>query len=82
MPAAAPGINPEQIVPSEDGWIDPATEAAHSSAIEPNTDFASNEVCVIGPSDSSLAIGSELRASMPIGSNWALIMEFSSTDIF
>ena len=37
-PAAAPGINPEQIVPSEDGWMDPATEAAHSSASELNTD--------------------------------------------
>ena len=42
-PAAAPGINPEQIVPSEDGWMDPATEAAHSSAWEPNTDPASYE---------------------------------------
>ena len=28
-PAAAPDINPEQIVPSEDGWMDPATEAVH-----------------------------------------------------
>ena len=27
-PAAAPRINPEQIVPSEDGWMDPALEAA------------------------------------------------------
>ena len=59
-------MDPEQIVPSQDGWIDPAMEAAHSSAIEPNTDFAYNEVCVIGPSDSSSAIGSEPRASVPI----------------
>ena len=65
-PAAAPGINPEQIAPSEDGWMDPATEAAHSSAIEPNTAFASDEAYVIRPSDSSLAIGSEPRASVPI----------------
>ena len=81
-PAAAPGINPEQIVPSEDRWMDPATEAAHATAIEPNTDLTSKEVCVIGSSDSSSAIGSEPRASVPIGSNWAPIMEFSSADIF
>ena len=53
--AVASGVNPEQIAPSEDGWMDPATEAAHSSALEPNTDFASKEDCVIGPSDSSPA---------------------------
>ena len=33
-PAAAPGIKTEQIVPSEDGWMDPAMEAALSVAIE------------------------------------------------
>ena len=60
----------------------PATEAAHSAAIEPNTDLPSKEVYVIGPSDSSPAIGSELCTSMPIIPNWAPIMEFSSTDIF
>ena len=76
-PAAAPALNPERTVPSEDGWIDPAMEATHSSAIEANTDFASNEVCVIGPSDSSPAIGSEPRASVPIESDWAPIMEFT-----
>ena len=54
-PAAAPGINPEQIVLSEDRWIDPAMEAAHLSVLEPNTDPTSCESGVIGPSDSSLA---------------------------
>ena len=62
--------------------MDPITEAAHSAAIEPNTDFASNEVFFIGPSDSSPAIGSEPRASVPIEPDWAPIMEFSSADIF
>ena len=38
-PAATPALNLEQIMPSEDGWMDPATEAAHSAAIEPNTDL-------------------------------------------
>ena len=48
-PATTPALNPEQIAPSEDGWIDPATEAAHSSAVEPKTEFASSEVCVSDP---------------------------------
>ena len=78
----APGINPEQIAPSKDGWMDPATEAAHSSALEPNTDPASYEDGVIGSSDLSPATGSELRASVPVESDWAPIMEFTSADIF
>ena len=56
---ATPALYPEEIAPSEDGRMDPATEAAHSAALEPNTDFASNEIFVIGPSDLSPAIGSE-----------------------
>ena len=31
-PATTPALNPEQIAPSVDGWMDPATEAAHSMA--------------------------------------------------
>ena len=81
-PVATPALNPEQIMPSEDGWMDPATEAAHSAAIEPNTDFTSNETCVAGPLDSSPATGSEPPASVPIESDWAPIMEFTSMDIF
>ena len=34
-PMATPVLNPEQIVPSEDGWMDPAMEVAHSAALEP-----------------------------------------------
>ena len=69
-------------MPFEDGWIDPSTEAAHLAAIEPNTDFTSYETCVTGPLDSSPAIGSEPLASVPIESDWAPIMEFTSADIF
>ena len=47
-----------------------------------NTVFTSKEICVIGPSDSSAVIGSEPRASVPIESDWAPIMEFCSVDIF
>ena len=53
-PVATPALNLEQIAPSEDGWMDPATEAAHSAAMEPNTDFT----YVAGPLDSSPATGS------------------------
>ena len=37
--ATTPAFNPEQIAPSEDGGIDPATEATLSVAMEPDTDF-------------------------------------------
>ena len=71
-----------QIVPSEDGRMDPATEAAHSVVIEPNTDFTSYETRVAEPLDSSPAMGSVPPASVPIESDWAPIMEFTSADIF
>ena len=45
-PVATTALNPEQITPSEDGWMDPASEAAHSVTIEPNTDFTSHETYV------------------------------------
>ena len=48
-PAAAPVPNLEPITPSEDGWMDPATEVAHLSALEPNTDSASKEICAPDP---------------------------------
>ena len=79
---ATSALNPEQIVPSEDGWMDPATEAAHSAAIESNADFTSYETCVAGSLDSSPGTGSEPPTLVPIESDWAPIMEFSSADIF
>ena len=75
-------LNPEQIVPSEDQWMDPAMEAALSVVIEPDTDFTPYESRVAEPLDSSLAKDSEPPASMPIKSDWAPIMEFTSANIF
>src|SRR4051812_3938006 len=69
-PVATPTLNPEQITPSENGWMDPAMEAVHSVAIEPNTDSTSYETRVAEPLDSSPATGSEPSASVPIKSNW------------
>ena len=68
-------------MPSEDGWMDPAMKAAHSSALEPNTDPTSYEAGIIGPSDSTPATGCEPRMSVPAKSDLAPIMEFTSTDI-
>ena len=81
-PVPTLALDPESITPSEDGWMDPASEATHSVAIEPNTDFTSYETCVARSSYSSPATGPEPPASMPIESDWAAIMEFTSTDIF
>ena len=47
--ATTPAFNPEQIVPSKDGGIDPAMEAALSVAIEPDTDFTPYESRVAEP---------------------------------
>ena len=81
-PVATPALNPELTVPSEDRWMDPAKEAAPSATIDPNTDLTSYEAGVIRPPDSSPATGSEPRASVPIESDWAPVMEFTVVDIF
>ena len=81
-PVATPTLDPGQITPSEDGWMDPATEAAHSVAIAPNTDLTSYETRVAETLDSSPTTDSEPLVSMPIESDWAPIMEFTSADIF
>ena len=79
---AAPALNLEQIVPSEDGWMDPATEALPSAAIEPNNDLTLHESRVVKLSDPSLTMDSEPLVPVPIESDWAPIMEFTSADIF
>ena len=81
-PATAPNSVPEQVVPFEDGWMDRAPEAAHSSVLEPNTDPSPKGICVFGPPDSSPTVCSGPRASVPIESNWAPVMEFTTADIF
>ena len=81
-PATALDFAPERAVPSEDGWMDPAPEAAHSSALEPNTDSSPKGICVSGPPNSSPAVCSGPHAPVPIESNWAPVMEFTTADIF
>ena len=62
--------------------MDPATKAAYSSAVEPNTDSAAKGICVTGPPDLCPDVGSEPRAPRPIESDWTLVMEFTAADIF
>ena len=80
--ATTPAVNPEQIAPSESGGTDPTTEATLLAAIEPDADFTPYESRVAEPLDSSPAMDSEPLTSVPIESDWAPIMEFTSADIF
>ena len=43
---AAPALNLEQIVTSENGLIDPTMEAAYSSVLELNTGLIGSEVSI------------------------------------
>ena len=70
-----------QLAPNR-GWIDLATEAAFSAAIEPSIDLTLHESRDAKLSDSSPATDSEPPAPVPIESDWAPIMEFTSMDIF
>ena len=64
-PATAPDFAPERVVPSEDGWMDPAPEAAHSSMVEPSTGFTPKEAGDTGPPDSCPAVGFGPRTPSP-----------------
>ena len=48
-PAGVSDLNLGQMAPPKDEWMDPAPEAAHPSAVEPNTDFTPKEACNAGP---------------------------------
>ena len=81
-PAGVPDLNQGKIAQPGDGWMDPAPEAAHPSAVEPNTDFTPKEACDTGPPDSYPGVGSSPRTPEPAESGWALVMEFTAADIF
>ena len=81
-PVSAPALDPEQIVPSEDGKLNPATEAADSAVLEPHTDSTSGVTCVTGTSDSFSVMSSEPCASAYVEPDRSSIAEFSAADIF
>ena len=74
----APIFNSELAAQLEDGWLDTASGAATSTAIEPNSDLVPHEACDSEVPDSSP--GSEPPAPLPIESDWAPIMEFTAAD--
>ena len=76
----APIFNSEPAAQIEDGWLDTASGAATSTAIEPNTDLVPHEARDSEAPDSLL--DSEPPAPPPIEPNWAPIMEFTAADIF
>ena len=59
--------------------MDPAPQAAHSSAVEPNTGLTSVEACNSGPPDSYPVVGSGPHTLEP---GWAPVMEFTAANIF
>ncbi len=79
-PASAPTLNSEPTAPIEDGWLDTASGAAISTAIEPNTSPILCEARDSKEPDSSP--DSEPSAPLPIEPDWAPIMEFTAADIF
>ena len=79
-PASAPTLSSEPAEPIEDGWLDTASGAVVSMAIEPNTSLILREARVSKVPDSFP--DSEPPAPLPIESDWAPIMEFTAVDIF
>ena len=76
----APIFNSEPAAQIEDGWLDTASGAATSTAMEPNIDLVPYEA-----RDSEVPNSlpdSEPAAPPPIESDWAPIMEFAAADIF
>ena len=79
-PVSASTPSSEPITPIEDEWLDTASGAAISTAIEPNTSLIPRRA-----RDSKVLHSfpdSESSAPLPIEPNWAPIMEFTAADIF
>ena len=57
IPEAALDLNPGQVPLPMDGGLDPAPQAAHLSAVEPNVGLTSMETYNPGPPDSYPAVG-------------------------
>ena len=77
---SAPTFSSEPTAPIEDGWLDTASGAAISTTIEPNTSLVLCEARDSKVPDSFP--DSEPSAPLPIGPNWAPIMEFTAAEIF
>ena len=78
---SAPTLGSEPTAATEDGWLDTASGAVIPMAIEPSIDLTLHGSRDELP-DFSPATDSEPPAPVPIESDWAPIMEFTSADIF
>ena len=77
---SAPTLSSEPTAPIEDRWLDTASGAAISTAMEPNTDLV---LCKArDPEVPDSLPDSEPPAPLPTESDWAPIMEFTAADIF
>ena len=81
-PAEASNLNPGQVASPKDGGLDPAPQAAHSLAVEPNIGLTSVGACNPGPPDSYPAVGPGPHTLEPAEPGWALVMEFTAADTF
>ena len=79
-PASAPTLSSEPTLAIEDEWLDTASGATISTAIETNTIPVLCKACDSEVPDSSP--DSEPPAPLPIKSDWAPVMEFTAADIF
>ena len=82
IPAIAPDLNPERVALPKDEGLDPAPQAAYSSALQPNTGLTSVESCNPGPPDSYPVVGSGPDTLELAEPGWAPVMEFTAADIF
>ena len=82
IPEAAPDLHPGQVALPMDGGLDPAPQAAHLSAVEPNTGPTAVEACNPRPPDSYPAVGPGPLTLEPVEPGWAPVMEFTATDVF
>ena len=79
-PVPAPTLNPELVLPIEHCWLDTASGAEISTAIEPNTIPV---LCKARDSQVPDSFpDSEPPVPLPVESDWAPIMEFTAADIF
>ena len=76
----APTHDSEPAAQIEDGWLDTASGAVVSMAIEPNTSLILCKARDSKVPDSFSDSGPS--APLPIESDWAPIMEFPAVDIF
>ena len=73
-PEVALDLNPGQVALPKDGGVDPAPQAAYSSAVEPNIGLTSVEACNPEPPGSYPVVGSGLHTLEPAEPGWAPVM--------